>query len=104
MKTITPTTNISIRLEKDLKLQADPLLESVGLNYSTAFKMFLKQIIIQRKIPMEIYTEPELVLTDALKAELDDIIDNRNDDDYVPVDVFLQELNEIIKEWMPKES
>ena len=43
MRTATPTTNISIRLDRELKIQADYALADVGLNYTTAFTMFLKQ-------------------------------------------------------------
>lgn len=35
------TTNVTIRMEKDLKMQADALFSTLGLNISTAIGLFL---------------------------------------------------------------
>lgn len=48
------TTNISIRMDADLKAQADALFEELGMNLSTAFNIFVRQCIRERRIPFEI--------------------------------------------------
>lgn len=52
------TTNISIRMDKDLKEQADKVFNEMGMNLSTAFNIFVRQTIRQGKIPFDIYTDP----------------------------------------------
>ena len=52
------TTNISIRMDKDLKEQADTVFNEMGMNLSTAFNIFVRQTIRQGKIPFDIYTDP----------------------------------------------
>ena len=37
------TTNISIRMDSDLKSQADALFSELGMNLSTAFNIFVRQ-------------------------------------------------------------
>lgn len=37
------TTNISIRMDSDLKAQADALFGELGMNLSTAFNVFVRQ-------------------------------------------------------------
>ena len=48
------TTNISIRIDADLKAQADALFADLGMNLSTAFNIFVRQCIRERRIPFEI--------------------------------------------------
>ena len=37
------TTNISIRMDSELKAQADALFNELGMNLSTAFNIFVRQ-------------------------------------------------------------
>ena len=43
------TTNISIRMDSDLKAQADALFAELGMNLSTAFNIFVRQSL--RELP-----------------------------------------------------
>lgn len=47
-------TNISIRMDSDLKAQADTLFNELGMNISTAFNIFVRQALRGGKIPFEI--------------------------------------------------
>ena len=49
-----PTTNISIRMDADLKAQADTLFTELGMNMSTAFNIFVRQSLREGKIPFDI--------------------------------------------------
>ena len=48
------TTNINIRMDRDLKENAERLLSEFGMNMTTAFTIFLRQMVRQGKIPFEI--------------------------------------------------
>lgn len=50
----TTTTNISIRMDTDLKAQADALFNELGMNLTTAFNIFVRQSLREGKIPFEI--------------------------------------------------
>ena len=48
------TTNISIRMDSELKGQADELFAELGMNLSTAFNIFVHQSIRDGGIPLKI--------------------------------------------------
>ena len=48
------TTNISIRMDSELKAQADALFAELGMNLSTAFNIFVRQSLREGGIPFEI--------------------------------------------------
>ena len=45
------TTNISIRMDADLKAQADALFTELGMNLTTAFNIFVRQSLREGGIP-----------------------------------------------------
>lgn len=48
------TTSITIRMDENLKKQAELLFDDMGLNMTTAFTIFTKAVVRQGKIPFEI--------------------------------------------------
>lgn len=48
------TTNISIRMDVDLKAQAEALFSELGMNLTTAFNIFVRQALRDGGIPFEI--------------------------------------------------
>ncbi len=48
------TTNISIRMDADLKAQADALFTELGMNLTTAFNIFVRQSLREGGIPFEV--------------------------------------------------
>ena len=46
------TTNISIRMDADLKAQADALFSELGMNLSTAFNIFVRQSLREGGSPL----------------------------------------------------
>lgn len=48
------TTNISIRMDSELKAQADALFSELGMNLTTAFNIFVRQSLRKGGIPFEI--------------------------------------------------
>ena len=49
------TTNISIRMDTELKEQADLLFSELGMNMSTAFNIFIRQALREGGIPFRIH-------------------------------------------------
>ena len=47
-------SNVSFRIDTDLKNKADALFASLGLNMTTAFNMFLRQAVREGRIPFEV--------------------------------------------------
>jgi DNA-damage-inducible protein J len=52
---MSDTINVTIRLDKDVKEQAEKMFNDFGMNLSTAFNIFARQALRQGKIPFEIY-------------------------------------------------
>lgn len=48
------TTNISIRMDNDVKAKADALFNELGMNISTAFNIFVRQSLREGRIPFDI--------------------------------------------------
>ncbi len=51
MANISNAINMSFRVDKDLKKQADDLFKSLGMNTSVALNMFLTQSVREQAIP-----------------------------------------------------
>jgi len=52
---MTETINVTIRLDRDVKENAEKMFNDFGMNLSTAFNIFVRQALRQGKIPFEIY-------------------------------------------------
>ncbi len=67
----TPETQtISIRLEKKTKEEAQEILEKMGLDLSSAVKIFLYNIILNKAIPFEIKSEANKSFRQIAKENL----------------------------------
>ena len=49
------TINVTIRIDREIKENAEKLFGDFGMNLSTAFNVFVRQALRQGKIPFEIY-------------------------------------------------
>lgn len=52
-------TNINIRMDEDLKKEAESLFSELGLNMTTAVNIFIRQSLRQGGIPFEITTHTD---------------------------------------------
>jgi DNA-damage-inducible protein J len=52
---VQDTINVTIRLDRRVKENAEKLFDDLGMNLSTAFNIFARQALRQGKIPFEIY-------------------------------------------------
>jgi len=66
---------INIRIDDELKTNAEILFDDLGLNISTAVTMFIKQAVRQGNIPFEITTKIDPFWNEAHQSHLRKIID-----------------------------
>lgn len=58
---------ITIRIDEDLKKQAERLFDEMGMNMTTAYTIFTKAVVRQGKIPFEI-TANKIPNNETIKA------------------------------------
>jgi DNA-damage-inducible protein J len=51
---MSDTTNLSIRIDRGLKDEADQIFNEMGMNLTTAITIFVRQAVRQKRIPFEI--------------------------------------------------
>ncbi len=47
------TANVFARIDPNIKVQAEAVLDNLGISTATAIEIYLRQIALQRKIPFE---------------------------------------------------
>jgi DNA-damage-inducible protein J len=52
------TTSVTIRMDVELKKQAERLFNDMGLNMTTAITVFAKAVVRKGKLPFEIAADP----------------------------------------------
>lgn len=70
-------TNINIRVDRQLKDQAQDLFTHLGLDLSTAIKIFLNRAVAYGGIPFEIYDPNYNAETFAAIKESEDILSGK---------------------------
>ncbi len=68
------TTNLNIRVDKDLKQEAEAIFDQLGLNLSTAMNIFLKYSVRYGGIPFDLRLEKPNAET---LAAINDVNNNR---------------------------
>lgn len=86
------TTNINIRMDSDLKAQADALFGELGMNLSTAFNIFVRQSIRDGGIPFEITLNQPSKDTIAAMLEAERIARDPSVKGYNDLDELFAEL------------
>ena len=89
---VTNTTNISIRMDADLKAQADTLFNSLGMNLSTAFNIFVRQSLREGGIPFKVTTSSPNKETIAALLEAERIAKDPNVKGYTDLDELFADL------------
>jgi DNA-damage-inducible protein J len=86
------TTNVSFRIDTDVKNQADALFSKLGLNMTTAFNIFLRQSIREGSIPFSVTVNVPNVTTIAAMQEAEHILMDPTIKRYSDVEEALLEL------------
>ena len=64
---------IQFRVDKELKNEADKLFKELGLDLSTAIKLFLKQSVNKQAIPFAITAQKDEIDAKYLKSVIENI-------------------------------
>lgn len=86
------TTNISIRMDSDLKAQADALFNELGMNISTAFNIFVRQSLREGRIPFDISLNQPNKETIAAMLEAERIAKDPSVKGYTDLDELFADL------------
>ena len=86
------TTNVSIRMDPELKKQADALFNALGMNLSTAFNIFVRQSLREGGIPFEIKLENPNKETIAAMIEAERIAKDPAVKGYSDLDELFKDL------------
>lgn len=87
------TTNISIRMDSELKQQADKLFAELGMNMSTAFNIFVRQSLREGRIPFEVSLNQPNKETIAAMLEAERIARDPSVKGYTDLDELFADLN-----------
>lgn len=87
------TTNVTIRLDKDLRDTAADFFEGLGMSLSTAINIFIRKCMMEDGIPFEIgYGSPGKELMEAM-LEAERIAKDPNVKGYADLDELFADLN-----------
>ena len=90
------TTNINVRVDSNLKAQAETLFSDLGMNMSTAINMFLKSAVTYEGIPFEIRRQTPNEETRAALAEYAEM--KRNPSKYKRYESFNDVMDEVLSD------
>ena len=86
------TTNISIRMDSDIKAQAEALFNELGMNLTTAFNIFVRQSLREGRIPFEVSLNQPNKETIAAMLEAERIARDPSVKGYHDLDELFSEL------------
>jgi DNA-damage-inducible protein J len=86
------TSNVSFRIDTDIKNQADKLFAELGLNMTTAFNIFLRQSVREGSIPFHVTVNTPNAETVAAMLEAERIVHDPSVRRYSDVEEALREL------------
>ena len=86
--------NLNVRVDKNLKAEADDLFKRLGMNMSTAINMFIKVVLREQKLPFEVKsnTLDEVISSKLNEAEIEM---NNTSKRYTKDEVF-KSMNDIL--------
>ena len=87
--------SMSIRIDSELKSQAEQVLSQLGMSMTGTINMFLQQIVRDRAVPLSLSLSSEQSLyADLLRAK----VDREQGVGYVPADEALASMERAIEE------
>ena len=85
------TTLVQVRVDDELKDQATAIYEALGIDLSTAVRMFLKRSVMVNGVPFEMTLPKSSYKADIAAKALVDISNNANDNG--TSEITLDEIN-----------
>lgn len=84
------TSLVQVRIDKKLKEDAEALFADLGLDITTALRMFLKEAVREQKIPLKLKNTQKAWLKEAQKMQ-------ENPQDYKAYDDIDEMFKDILK-------
>lgn len=86
------TTNVTIRLDNEVKKEAEELFNDLGLNLTSAINMFIRRAIAEQGIPFEV---KRVYNSETIQAmlEADKIAHDNTIKGYTNLDELFKELD-----------
>ena len=69
---MSKAANVSVRIEEDVKNQAEGILKELGIPISNAINLFYRQIIIQQGLPLTLKIVPPVDVATMPVEQLED--------------------------------
>lgn len=63
---MTKTASVNVRIQENIKEQAEQILETIGISRATAIDMFYRQIILNNGIPFSLTIPKSLPAQDEM--------------------------------------
>jgi len=89
---MSKTVNLSIRMDAGLKQEAEELFTYLGMNFTTAINLFVRQSVRRQRIPFDLTRDVPNSETLEAVAEAVRIAEDPNVKGYDSVDEFLKHL------------
>ena len=51
------TSSLQVRIDSNLRKEAEMLFSNAGIDMSSAIRLFMRQSVIRRRLPIEVITE-----------------------------------------------
>ena len=85
------TTNITMRIDEDLKTQLQELVSNLGMDMTTFFTISAKQAVREQRIPFSV--SMDVLNADTIRA-IDDVRQGRNlSGSFSSVEELMEDLN-----------
>ena len=65
-----PQTTFSVRMDTEVKRQFDDFCANVGMNTTTAFNMFARAVLREKRLPFDVTTELDPFYSESNLAHL----------------------------------
>ena len=94
---VTKTANVNVRIQENIKQQAEQILETIGIPRATAIDMFYRQIILNKGIPFLLTIPKSLPARDDMDEKTFNALMAKGYDqavrgDSYPIDDVFEEL------------
>lgn len=89
-----PPVSTNIKIDSELKKEAQRLFDDLGLNLSTAINMFLKQAVREQAIPFRVGAQVPNAVTLAALAEGEEMLKDPTAPRFSSVEALFEDLDD----------
>lgn len=94
---LTKTANVNVRIQANIKEEAESILDTIGISRATAIDIFYRQIILNKGIPFALAIPKTLPAKDEMDEKSFNAImakayDQVNQGDTYPIEDVFEEL------------